>query len=64
MLLKEAKEKAIKEIAACRKYENFSIWTNGNDFFIQQFVRNGHKIEFFGHVFKVDFDKKELIPVA
>ena len=62
MTLIEAKEKVIKEITYF-KNKKFAIWTNGKDYFIQEYIQDSPKVEFFGHVYKVDFDKKELEPV-
>ena len=62
MTLSEAKQKAINEIAAC-KHATFQIWKVGNIFFMQEYVLNGKKKEFYGHTFRIDFDNKTLTPV-
>jgi len=62
MTLIEAKEKVKSGIGYFRN-KQFSIWTDGKDYFIQEYIQNSPKVEFFGHIYKVDFEQKELKPV-
>ena len=55
--LLKVKERVKKEIPYFRNKE-FILWKSGNDYYVQE-TSNG---EPFGHEFKVDFRKKEIVP--
>jgi hypothetical protein len=58
----EATQIVKNEIGACRNTD-FKIWKQFNVFYMQFYVTSGKKKEFYGHIFKIDFNNKELIPL-
>ena len=62
MTNKEAHEKAKNEIPSLKNID-FSVWKNKNIFYMQAYFKNGRTKEYYGYTYKIDFDKKELLPI-
>ena len=62
MTNKEAHEKAQNEIGALKNID-FDIWKKKNIFYMHAYFKNGRTKEYYGSTFKIDFDKKEIIPI-